>query len=249
MNRLAAVLVLAVMMLTACVGAASSPTGRSDEAFIPKSTAQSTPSSTAVSASSGASSTSATVTPPARLPDAAASHSSPVLQAPRPTASPVSRDRAALWPVPDNHLTPGSIAALCPKERDVSTALKTVLRARYHITGRFTGEYDHRVPKFLCGADETACPARPDATCAAALDNLWPQRPDDLTAAACKGKPGCVINRKDQLETRIYNRLHAHPPQMTTPAAIAVFAAPADWRHEWCIYIHAPGDGVDCRGV
>jgi hypothetical protein len=36
---------------------------------------------------------------------------------------------------------------------------------------------------------------------------------------------------------------------MTTPQAIAVFAAPADWRHEWCIYIHTPRDGVDCRGV
>ena len=153
---------------------------------------------------------------------------------------------ASAWPAPNNKLTPGTVAALCPKARDVSAALKAKVRALYHITGP-VGEYDHRMPKFLCGADESACPTRPDYTCAAALDNIWPQPPDDLTTAACAGKTGCVINRKDQLETRVYSLLRAG--RMTTPQAVAVFAAPADWRHEWCVYVHRVGDGVDCRGV
>jgi hypothetical protein len=148
--------------------------------------------------------------------------------------------RASSWPAPNDALTPGAVNAICPTPRVVSANLRSVVLKRYSET-KVAGsdEFDHRIPKFLCGADDSACPAGTTA-CAAAVANIWYEKPDGYTGHF-------QLNRKDQLEDKIY--LLWHTGKMPTSQAVAVFARPADWRAEWCQYVHTTKDkdGVDCR--
>ena len=132
--------------------------------------------------------------------------------------------RAAAWPAPDNHLTPGAVVACTmPRphsERNVTRATERAVIHAYDYLGK-VGEYDHRVPFSLCGANDAS--------------NVWPERSDGYRGPF-------QLNRKDQLEDKVIRLVHSGA--LTLAEGQALFMAPRDWRAEWCAYVGSPG--VDC---
>jgi hypothetical protein len=157
---------------------------------------------------------------------------------PARSSTSVYTQRAADWPVPDRHLTPGAITTVetdgapcvpghrAQSYRNVPAAEKRLILALYLITGKFIGEFDHLVPFSLCGSNGPK--------------NVWPE-PYDGAAKAYS-----VLNHKDELEAKVSARFHAKKNGITAAQAQAIFLD-NDWRHEWCLLVHGPG--VDCRGV
>jgi hypothetical protein len=137
-------------------------------------------------------------------------------------------ERASSWPVPNRSLTPGAIVSACvplhrpQPDRKTGQVTRTTVADHYGIATLPPGtELDHLIPFELCGSN--------------GLANIWPELPDPRTGA-CAAR-GCVLNRKDQLEDRVYEFLRRG--DMDLAHAVAVFAN-GDWRHAWCVLVAAP---------
>jgi hypothetical protein len=142
-------------------------------------------------------------------------------------------ERASSWPVPNRSLTPGAIVSACvplhrpQADRAAGKVSRAQVAAHYSLAVLPAGtELDHLIPFELCGSN--------------GLANIWPELPDPRTGT-CAAR-GCVLNRKDQLEDRVYALMDSG--DMDLPHAVAVFAH-GDWRHAWCVLV-APVPGVIC---